>query len=113
MYDNHEKKELIEDFKQEYMEKDTIITLDDDTKYALLDETEIDGTNYFFGVKLDNETENPTTEYEIFEEEIEDGDTYMSALEESDFKQSVLVNFTNNYMYMIGEMMENKENKAE
>ncbi len=95
------------------MEKDTIITLDDDTKYALLDETEIDGTNYFFGVKLDNETENPTTEYEIFEEEIEDGDTYMSALEESDFKQSVLVNFTNNYMYMIGEMMENKENKAE
>ena len=23
MYDNHEKKELIEDFKQEYMEKDT------------------------------------------------------------------------------------------
>ena len=95
------------------MEKDTIITLDDDTKYALLDETEIDGTNYFFGVKLDNETENPTTEYEIFEEEIEDGDTYMSALEESDIKQSVLVNFTNNYMYMIGEMMENKENKAE
>lgn len=95
------------------MEKDTIITLDDNTKYALLDETEIDGTNYFFGVKLDNETENPTTEYEIFEEEIEDGDTYMSALEESDFKQSVLVNFTNNYMYMIGEMMENKENKAE
>lgn len=95
------------------MEKDTIITLDDDTKYALLDETEIDGTNYFFGVKLDNETENPTTEYEIFEEEIEDEDTYMSALEESDFKQSVLVNFTNNYMYMIGEMMENKENKAE
>ena len=95
------------------MEKDTIITLDDDTKSALLDETEIDGTNYFFGVKLDNETENPTTEYEIFEEEIEDGDTYMSALEESDFKQSVLVNFTNNYMYMIGEMMENKENKAE
>ena len=95
------------------MEKDTIITLDDNTKYALLDETEIDGTNYFFGVKLDNETENPTTEYEIFEEEIEDGDTYMSALEESDIKQSVLVNFTNNYMYMIGEMMENKENKAE
>ena len=95
------------------MEKDTIITLDDNTKYALLDETEIDGTNYFFGVKLDNETENPTTEYEIFEEEIEDGDTYMSALEESDFKQSVLVNFTNNYMYMIGEMMENKENKGD
>ena len=95
------------------MEKDTLVTLEDNTQYALLDETEIDGTNYFFGVKLDNETENPTTEYEIFEEEIEDGDTYMSALEESDFKQSVLVNFTNNYMYMIGEMMENKENKAE
>ena len=95
------------------MEKDTLITLDDNTEYALLDETIIEGTKYFFAVKLDTETKNPTTEYEIFEEEIEDGDTYMSALEESDFKQSVLVNFTNNYMYMIGEMMENKENKAE
>lgn len=88
------------------MEKDTIITLDDNTEYALLDETEINGTKYFFGVKLDPTSKNPTTEYEIFEEEIEDGDTYMSALGESDFKQSVLVDFTNNYMYMIGEMME-------
>ena len=38
------------------MEKDTLITLDDNTEYALLDETIIEGTKYFFAVKLDTET---------------------------------------------------------
>ena len=94
------------------MEKDTLITLDDNTEYALLDETIIEGTKYFFAVKLDTETKNPTTEYEIFEEEIDGDDTYMNALDESDFKQAILLDFTNNYMNMVGEMLEN-ECKAE
>ncbi len=93
------------------MEKDTMITLDDDTMYVLLDETEIEGTKYFFAVKVDSETKNPTTEYEIFEEEVEDGDTYMSALDESDFKQAVLIDFTNNYMKMAGNIVDEYESK--
>ena len=52
---------------------------------------------------------NPTTEYEVFEEEIEDGDTYMTTLDEGDFKQAILIDFTNNYMHMVGELMEEKE----
>ena len=44
------------------MEKDTIITLDDNEMYALLDETIIDKVKYFFAVKLD-QNNNPTTEY--------------------------------------------------
>ena len=89
--------------------KDTMITLDDDTKYVLLDETEVEGKKYYFAVKIDAATENPTTEYEVFEEEIEDGDTYMTTLDEGDFKQAILLDFTNNYMHMVGEMVEEKE----
>ena len=44
------------------MEKDTIITLEDETEYALLDESSIDDKKYFFAVKLDKTTGNPTTE---------------------------------------------------
>lgn len=92
------------------MKKDTIITLEDNTKYALLDETEIDGGKYFIAVKLDK-NENPTTEYEVFEEDIEDGETYMGVLEEGDYKQAILVDFTNNYMHMVGELMESMDNQ--
>ena len=88
------------------MEKDTLITLEDGTSYVLLDETEIEGKKYFFSVKIDSETNNPTTEYEIFEEEVEDGDTYMVTLDDGDFKQAILIDFTNNYMHMVGELME-------
>lgn len=90
------------------MEKDTLITLEDNTEYALLDDTTIEGTKYFFAVKLDTATKNPTTEYEIFEEEIDGEDTYMNALDESDFKQAILLDFTNNYMNMVGEMLDNE-----
>jgi len=80
------------------MEKNTIITFEDQTMYALLDETELDGNKYFFALKLDKNG-NPTTEYEIFIEEKEDGEIFMETLEDSDLKQSILVEFTNNYMY--------------
>lgn len=85
------------------MEKDTIITLDDNTTYALLDETIIDNKTYFFALKLD-ENNNPTTEYEIFENEEEDGEIYMNILENEDLKQSIMVEFTNNYMKLIDEI---------
>ena len=85
------------------MEKDTIITLDDNTEYALLDETKLDGKKYFFAVLIDKDNGNPTTTYEVFEEEIDGDDVYMNTLEESDFKQAVLVEFTNNYMKSIEE----------
>lgn len=82
------------------MEIDTIITLDDNSVYALLDETIIDERKYFFAVKLDNKN-NPTTEYEIFESVIEDGETYMELVSDNEFKESILVDFTNNYIKMV------------
>ena len=82
------------------MEIDTIITLDDNSVYALLDETIIDERKYFFAVKLDNKN-NPTTEYEIFECIIENGETYMELVSDNEFKESILVDFTNNYIKMV------------
>lgn len=87
------------------MEKDTMITLDDNTTYVLLDESVIEDRKYFFAVKVDNETKNPTTEYEVFEEEIEDGDVYMTPLDEGPEKQAILIDFTNNYIESIGELI--------
>ena len=87
------------------MEKETIITLEDNSEYGLLDETTVDGRKFFFAVRV-NPDGSPTTEYEIFEEEKEGEDTYMSILDEGDFKQAILVDFTNNYMHMVGEMMD-------
>ena len=88
------------------MQKDTLVTLDDNTNYALLDETIIDGKKYFFAVKVDDKTGNPTSEYEIFEEEVDGDDIYMNTLEESNFKQTILIDFTNNYMQMMNESEE-------
>lgn len=86
------------------MEKDTIITLDDNSMYALLDKTKINGKTYFFAIKLNNETQTPTSEYEIFEEEQENGETYINFLEDDEFKQSILVDFTNKYIKVVEEV---------
>lgn len=88
------------------MEKDTIITLDDNSMYALLDETIIDNKKYFFAIKLDNKTNNPTTEYEIFELVTEDSETYMDTLEDTLLKETLMIEFTNNYMHMINDLKE-------
>ena len=92
------------------MEKDTIITLEDNEQYALLDKTIIDGRNFFFAVRVDDKTGNPTTDYEVFEEEKEGEDIYMNTLDEGEFKQAILIDFTNNYMNMVGELMDESEN---
>ena len=78
------------------MEKDTIITLEDNEKYVLLDEVKIDDLKYFLALRL-TEDEQPTRDYEIFEEEIEDGDSYMTIVDDQNLKESLMVNFTLNY----------------
>ena len=65
LYDNHEKKELIEDFKQEYMEKDTkslkIEDINDDEMPDIIvekhngDQIIYDLKNNSIGIKMDDE----------------------------------------------------------
>ena len=92
------------------MEKGTIITLDDNSEYALLDDTIINEKKYFFAVKVDI-NKNPTTSYEVFVEVYEDGEYFIDVLDESDFKQSILLDFSNNYMKKVGESI--KDNNVD
>ena len=78
------------------MEINTIITLEDKTKYVLLDKITKDKKKYFFAIKLDG-NENPTTEYEIFELEKSSKDTYMNIVEDG-IRESIFIEFTNNYI---------------
>lgn len=94
------------------MEKDTLITLEDGTEYALLDETKLDERKFFFAVKVDKKG-NPTTEYEIFEEFKDGEDVYMDTLEDGDLKKAITVDFTNNYMHMVGELIEDADSNTE
>ena len=88
------------------LEKDSIITLDDNSEYALLDETIVNNKKYFFAVLIDENTGNPTTTYDIFEEEIEGKDIYMNTVSEGDFKQSLLLEFSKKYMESIDNIKE-------
>lgn len=89
------------------MRKDTIITLEDNETYALLDETIIDNKIYFFAVKLDKKN-NPTTDYEIFEQESVDNETYMNAVEDDILKETIMLEFSNNYIQNIKKIMESE-----
>lgn len=90
------------------MEKENIIVLDDDSKYMLLDEIKIEESKFFFAVKL-NKNDEPTTQYEVFKEVVEEGEIYIDILDDSNYKQALLIDFTNNYMNKIGELMENND----
>ena len=89
--------------------KDNIISLENGSSYAILDESTVAGRTFCFGVKVD-ENENPTDSYEIFEELTEDNDTYLDILEDGDLKKAILVDFTNNYMNDVVELMEENDN---
>ena len=79
------------------MEINTIITLEDNLQYVLLDKLIKNKKKYFFAIKLDKK-ENPTTEYEIFELEKNNKDTYMNIVENEELRENIFLEFTNNYI---------------
>lgn len=79
------------------MEINTIITLEDETKYVLLDKLIKNKKRYFFAIKLD-EQDNPTTEYELFELEKSNKDTFMNIVEDIELRENIFLEFTNNYI---------------
>lgn len=58
------------------MKVDTIVTLDGNERYYLVDKTEQDGKTYFLATKL-KEDNTPLEESQIFEEIVEEGTTYL------------------------------------
>ena len=61
------------------MKIDTIVTLDENEKYYLVDSTEQDGKTYFLATKLADDN-TPLEETQIFEEIVEDGTTYLETV---------------------------------
>ncbi len=88
------------------MTKDTVVRLANNTKYFILDECEEEEIKYFYAVRLDNHTDEPTNDYMLFEESISDGKTFIKKVINSDKIQSLLANFTANYIELAEELAE-------
>lgn len=75
------------------MKSGQIITLEDNEKYLLLLDTVQEGQKFFYANKLTAD-EKTTSEYEIFEETIEDDGSYMDVVEDKEVKEFLLKVFT-------------------
>lgn len=75
------------------MKSGQIITLEDNEKYLLLLDTVQEGHKFFYANKLTAD-EKTTSEYEIFEETIEDDSSYMDVVEDKEVKEFLLKVFT-------------------
>ena len=84
------------------MKKGQIITLDDNEKYLLLLDTIQEGHKFFYANKLTADEKN-TSDFEIFEETIEDGDTYMEIVEDDEVKEFLVKVFTVDLMDVVND----------
>lgn len=80
------------------MKVDTIITLSNNAKYLLLDETSIEDKNYFYAVGVNNDLSSATSEYIFIEEVKKEGKTFIKIVEDNTIKDFLLTVFTNNYI---------------
>ena len=76
---------------------DKIVELENNKSYVLLDETLLNDTKYYFGLRV-NEKEEPTNNYLFFEESIEGNDTFLTPIIEEDMKGLLLTAFTVNFL---------------
>lgn len=76
---------------------DKIITLDNDKKYVILDETILEKKQYYFGLRLDG-NEEPTNNYLFFQEYKEDDNTFLVPINDKNMKGLLLTAFTINFL---------------
>lgn len=76
---------------------DKIVELENDRSYAILDETLLGNTKYYFGLRL-NEKEEPTNNYLFFEEYKEDNNIFLTPIENENMKGLLLTSFTVNFL---------------
>lgn len=74
-----------------------IVELENDKNYVLLDETVLNSTKYYFGLRL-NKDEEPTNYYLFFEEVKEGNDTFLAPVEDENDKKLLITAFTVNYL---------------
>lgn len=76
---------------------DKIVELENNKRYAILDETLLENTKYYFGLRL-NEKEEPTNNYLFFEEYKEDNNIFLTPIENENMKGLLLTAFTVNFL---------------
>ena len=76
------------------MTVDSVITLDNDVNCLLLEKVTHENENYFLSVVL-NEDEEPSDEYVIFKEIIEDNENYVEAVADANLQTELIKLFTN------------------
>lgn len=75
------------------MKVDSVITLENDVNCLLLEKVEYGNNNYFMAVVL-NEEEEPSDEYVIFKEIIENNENYVEKVEDAELFSSLIQLFT-------------------
>jgi hypothetical protein len=79
------------------MKEDTIITLDNNLEYALLEKLTLDEKNYYYaaGVKDD---EVPTGEYIFIEEVSQDGKTFIKKVKDEELMKKLVTIVSKEYV---------------
>ncbi len=75
------------------MTVDSVITLENDVNCLLLEKANYENNNYFLTVVL-NQEEEPSEEYAILKEIIEDGETFIEKVTDPNLVMSLLQLFT-------------------
>ena len=75
------------------MTVDSVITLDNDVNCLLLEKVNFETDNYFLSVVL-NEYEEPSDEYVIFKEIIENNENYVEAVADPNLQARLVELFT-------------------
>lgn len=76
------------------MNVDSVITLENDVNCLLLEKVNYLNDNYFIAVVL-NEEEEPSDEYVIFKEIIENNENYVEKVEDMELLTKLVEMFTN------------------
>lgn len=84
------------------MKVDTVITLDNDINCLLLEKAELNNSNYFLSVVLD-ESEEPSDEYVVLREIKEGNDNYVMRVDDESTLAELVKLFTKSF----GEKVQN------
>jgi hypothetical protein len=85
------------------MKVDTIVTLDNNERYYLTDETEQNESKYFIGSKVDSEN-NLLLDSNIFEEKQENDKYYLEEVKDKDLFNYLAAIFTANLTEIVDDL---------
>ena len=86
------------------MKVDNVITLDNDKKYLLLDETKYENSKYYYAIEVDGDPLKPTENYAFLQEKKENDKYFIAEIEDDETKATLLVIFMNSIGLKIDEM---------